>query len=95
MKKIIPVLFAAALTVGLAGPAFAVEDDGLGKKAFRKCHACHSLEEGKNRMGPSLYGLAGRKAGTAPGPSRGLWLGKEDLNWYWKNILRVCRITEP
>jgi nitrite reductase (NO-forming) len=36
---------------------------------FRKCQACHSLEPGKNLLGPSLEGIIGRKAGTAPGYS--------------------------
>ena len=37
-----------------------------GKAAFAKCKACHSLEPGKNVIGPSLHGLFGRKAGTVP-----------------------------
>jgi cytochrome c2 len=28
---------------------------------------CHSLEPGKNMLGPSLHGLIGRKAGSVPG----------------------------
>lgn len=38
-----------------------------GKASFAKCKACHNLEPGKNVIGPSLHGLFGRKAGTAPG----------------------------
>jgi len=39
-----------------------------GQKVFkRKCKTCHSLKEGKNKIGPSLYGLFGREAGTAEG----------------------------
>ena len=34
-----------------------------GKKVFKKCVACHSLQEGKNKIGPSLYNLLDRKAG--------------------------------
>ena len=29
--------------------------------------SCHSLEEGKKKIGPSLYGVIGRTAGTAEG----------------------------
>ena len=52
----------------LASPAWAAsaEDLAAGKASFAKCKACHSLEEGKNEIGPSLHGLFGRKAGTAP-----------------------------
>ena len=38
-----------------------------GKKVFKKCVACHSLQEGKNKMGPHLNNLVGRKAGSVEG----------------------------
>ncbi len=31
------------------------------------CAQCHSDKKGVNRVGPSLYGVVGRKAGTEPG----------------------------
>ena len=34
---------------------------------FRTCAACHTLEPGVHRTGPSLAGVFGRKAGTAEG----------------------------
>src|SRR3546814_5558151 len=58
----------AALAFGLGiANAHAAGDVAEGKKSFAKCHACHQLVEGKNGVGPSLHGLFGRKAGTAPG----------------------------
>jgi cytochrome c len=30
------------------------------------CRECHAFDKGDNRLGPSLYGVVGRKAGTAP-----------------------------
>ena len=36
-----------------------------GKKVFNKCKACHTLVENKHRIGPSLHGIYGRKAGVA------------------------------
>jgi cytochrome c len=30
------------------------------------CRQCHSYKQGDNRLGPSLYGVVGRKSGTAP-----------------------------
>ena len=53
-----------------ASPALAGPDAAKGKKVFAKCKACHALAEGKNKIGPSLYGVFGRKAGTAPGFKR-------------------------
>lgn len=35
-----------------------------GERVFNKCKMCHSLEEGKNKVGPSLYDLFDRKIGT-------------------------------
>jgi cytochrome c len=57
----------AALPIMLAaGPALADGDAAAGEKIFIKCKTCHTLEAGKNKVGPSLAGLIGRKAGTAP-----------------------------
>ena len=37
----------------------------LGKKIFKKCAACHSVaEDGKNKIGPKLYNVVGRGAGS-------------------------------
>jgi cytochrome c len=44
------------------------QDVAAGKSSFNKCMACHSIGEGaKNKVGPELNGLDGRKSGTAPG----------------------------
>ncbi len=64
-----------ALTLAAAfalatGPAMAGGDPAKGKKVFAKCKICHSLKKGKNKVGPSLYGIFGRKAGTDAGFKR-------------------------
>ena len=36
-----------------------------GAKVFKKCSACHSIKEGgANKIGPALWGVLGRKAGS-------------------------------
>ncbi len=56
--------FFAALFVGLIGqPGFAA-DAAKGKRIFNKCKSCHVANKKKNRVGPHLVGLFGRKAGT-------------------------------
>lgn len=56
-------LFTASALL-LAGPrisaALQAGDPGHGKQVFAKCQACHSLEAGVNRVGPSLHGVIGR-----------------------------------
>jgi cytochrome c2 len=39
-----------------------------GETVFKKnCAICHTLEAGKNKIGPSLAGVVDRKAGSVPG----------------------------
>src|SRR6201994_3687838 len=48
-------------------PAALAQDAEAGKAFFNKGMACHSIGEGaKNKVGPELNGLDGRKTGTAP-----------------------------
>ena len=36
-----------------------------GEKVFKKCSACHMIAaDGKNKIGPNLWGVIGRKAGA-------------------------------
>ena len=67
-------VIAAAIAAG-AGAAIlawaasaAAQDSVAGKASFAKCQACHAVGPGaKNKLGPELNGLAGRKAGAAAG----------------------------
>lgn len=65
-SKILAMAAGLAMILGTA-PALAAGDAAAGEKVFNKCKACHSLEAGQNRVGPSLAGVIGRKAGTAEG----------------------------
>ncbi len=77
-------LMAAALAVGVmisGGPALAAGDAVKGKKVYRKCVACHTVKPGKHRIGPSLFGIAGRKAGTTKGFRFSKAMKKSGLTW--------------
>lgn len=41
-------------------------DATVGATVFKKCAICHIVDTDKNKVGPSLNGLFGRKAGTHP-----------------------------
>lgn len=60
---LLPALLAALLSL----PTAAAGDPGRGKDVFAsECAECHSVREGKNKKGPSLFGVVGRKAGSVP-----------------------------
>jgi cytochrome c len=43
-------------------------DPAAGKSVFSsQCSICHSPQAGKNMIGPSLFGVVGRKTGSVPG----------------------------
>jgi cytochrome c len=55
------------LASSVAASGAMAQDVAAGKSSFNKCLACHSIGEGaKNKVGPVLNGLDGRKAGTYP-----------------------------
>ena len=54
----------AALFVGFMGQPVLAADAAKGKRIFNKCKSCHVANKKKNRVGPHLVGLFGRKAGT-------------------------------
>jgi cytochrome c len=66
MKKL-TVSALIVITSSVAASAALAQDAAAGKAVFNKCLACHAVGEGaKNKVGPELNGLDGRKAGTAP-----------------------------
>ena len=68
MKNVKTLGIALGLTFALGAPMVASSSAlADGEKLFKRCAACHSLEEGKKKVGPSLFGIVGRKAGTVDG----------------------------
>jgi cytochrome c len=65
MKSLKIMLIATAMSVGAMSHAHAAGDAAQGSKAFEEeCADCHSLKEGKNKKGPSLFAIVGRKSAT-------------------------------
>src|SRR5207253_2493729 len=61
-------LVSGATLLDTTGAGVMAQDVPGGEAAFRKCQPCHDVgETAKNKLGPELNGLDGRKAGTAEG----------------------------
>jgi cytochrome c len=55
----------AAVIVALAWGNARADDAEAGQKTFKRfCAVCHTVEPGKNRVGPTLHGVYGRAAGS-------------------------------
>ena len=69
MKTLTSSALIVIATMAAASGALA-QDATAGKASFNKCLACHAIGEGaKNKVGPELNGLDGRKSGTTEGYS--------------------------
>ena len=87
MKKLV---LAIALTVAATSAASAAGDAAKGEKVSKKCMACHTFDEGgKNKVGPNLWGVVGRKIGSHEGYKYSkdyVVLGEKDMTWTPENI---------
>jgi cytochrome c len=60
-----------------------------GERLFgQRCGACHSTAPGETRVGPSLAGVVGRKAGSVPGYAYSAALKASGLVWTTANLDR-------
>jgi cytochrome c len=66
MLRHVSAVKAAALLLVLGAGGAAAEEQG--EQVFkRSCVICHATTAGTNKLGPSLAGIVGRKAGTIEG----------------------------
>jgi len=61
-------------------------DPAAGKLVFRKCQVCHSLDPGKDILGPSLAGVFGRKSGAEPNYAYSPAMKDANLTWDAKTL---------
>lgn len=67
--------------------AAAPEESEDGKVAFNNaCRTCHSFKEGDNRLGPTLHGIVGRKAGSIEGFQFSSAMKSSGITWDDKNL---------
>ncbi len=76
------ILAIVGLSVCWASLARADDDATTGQDLFKhKCGTCHSAEAGKNRVGPSLAGVVGRKAASIETFSYSAAMKSSGLTW--------------
>jgi cytochrome c len=72
---------AAVALLGSLGAASA-QDLAAGENSFKKCLPCHAIgADAKNKVGPLLNGLDGRKSGTIEGYNYSEANKKAEITW--------------
>ena len=58
-----------------------------GEKIFKKCAACHSINKGgKNKIGPALYNVVGRKVGSVADYKYSKTLASYGKEWTFEEL---------
>ena len=86
-------VIAGLLLAGSATAALAA-DPVAGEKIFKtQCGICHTVVASENRIGPTLFGVVGRPAGSVPGFNYTADHKKLDLTWDAANLDKY--LTNP
>ena len=65
----------------------AMGDVVSGEKIFKKCAACHSITKGgKNKIGPALYNVVGRKVGVVNDYKYSKALAGYEKSWTFEEL---------
>jgi cytochrome c len=76
------VIVCSTVVLAWASLAHAAGDAAAGEAVFKKnCAVCHTTEEGKNKIGPSLFGVVGRHSASLAGYSYSDAMKKVDKTW--------------
>ncbi len=66
---------------------FASTSAAEGAKVFKKCAACHSINEGgSNKIGPALWGVLGRSVGSVPDYKYSKAMASYGKNWSFEEM---------
>lgn len=80
---------AALMALTTSACAQAGGDANRGANFFASdCSECHSVREGKDKKGPSLYGIYGAKAGQRPGFKYSDTMLNSQIVWNAENLSR-------
>jgi cytochrome c len=100
MKILSSIAMLGVVVCALASPAKAQGNAEEGEAVFKKCKTCHDVGNGaKNKVGPPLNDIVGRKAAAADGfsyspemkklGSDGFLWSEENLSRYLENVKNV------
>ena len=93
MSRFFVALAFAAGSLLLAIPAQAQNAEN-GQKVFKaQCSICHDVAAGKNKIGPSMFGVVGRKAGTEAGFTYSD--GNKNSGFTWDQATLDKYLTDP
>ena len=84
----------AAILFGLSASAALAQDLAAGEISFSRCLGCHAIGvNAKNKIGPQLNGIDGRKCGTADGYAYSA--ANKDCAFTWNEADFVQYIRDP
>jgi len=83
-----------AVSLGLSFSAAQAGDAAAGKKVFKKCKACHTIDAGgKNKIGPNLHGIIGKASASTDGYKYSKAMTASGLTWTEENLAQF--LTKP
>ena len=86
-RSISRAIFFSSITMLAIAPASAAQESDDGQVAFNNsCRTCHSFKEGDNRLGPTLHGIVGRKAGSIEGYQFSSAMSGSGITWDESNL---------
>jgi cytochrome c len=81
------IIATGTVLLALAPLARAEGDPQAGEAVFKKnCSVCHTTEEGKNKIGPSLHGIVGRHSATLPNFQYSEAMKSANKDWDAQNL---------
>lgn len=80
LRSLIPALGLTLAAVGAAS-AQPAGDPAKGEQVFKRCQACHVVNQPTNRVGPHLVGIVGRQSGSVEGFKYSDANQKSDVVW--------------
>lgn len=85
--------FAGCVAALVTIAAAAATDIEAGKTTFKKCALCHTNELGKNKVGPSLFGIVDRKSASLTNYNYSDAMKKFDHTWTTQTL--DIYLTDP